>query len=118
MNEHIKKCRKMLEFFRIFLNIHDFFDFFEVFNGETFEPNKTLEPKTRNFRNLRKIRNFRTQSCLGHHKILHKISRRTVHMRVIEPDWAKMVLYQKLSENLIKRGLKLRGLTQNQINLY
>ena len=87
----------MLKFFRIFLNIHDFVDFFEVFNGETFEPN-------------------RTHSC--HHKILHKISRRTVHMRVIEPDRAKMILYQKLSENLIKRGLKLRGLTQNQINLY
>ena len=35
---------------------------------------------------------------------------------VVGLDWAKMVLYQKLSKNVILRGLKLRRFTQNQIN--
>ena len=31
MKAHIEKCKKMLKFFRLFMNIHDFFDFLGVF---------------------------------------------------------------------------------------
>ena len=38
MKAHIEKCKTMLKFFRLFLNIHDFFDFFEVFRIKLFCP--------------------------------------------------------------------------------
>ena len=36
MIEHILLCQKMLKFFQIFLNIHNFFNFFEVFRIKLF----------------------------------------------------------------------------------
>jgi len=62
MKAHIQKWRKMLQFFRIFLNIHDFSDFFEVFRIKTF---KHSDAQTRAM----------------HDKIRHKISHRLVYIR-------------------------------------
>ena len=41
MKAHIEKCKKRLKFFRLCLNIHDFFDFFEVFRIKLLNP---IEP--------------------------------------------------------------------------
>ena len=96
MKAHTKKCRKMVKFFRKFEKIQDFFDFFEVFYRKTFLYSEL-------------------QSSAYHHKIPRKNRHRTVHTGV---DGGKIVLYQKPSENAILRGLKLRRLTRNQINLH
>ena len=62
MIEHILLCRKMLKLFRIFLNIHEFFNFFEVFRMKLFLYSEL-------------------QSRGIHHKIRKKIPHRTVLVR-------------------------------------
>ena len=65
MIEHILLCRKMLKFFRIRLNIHDFFNFFEVL----------YEGFNRSF--LYSELQLRAM----HHQIRHKIPHRTVYVK-------------------------------------
>ena len=95
MKAHIKKCKKMLKFFRLFLNSHDFFDFFEVFRIKTFLCSEM-------------------QSRGMHHKIRHKIPHRTVHVTSLWDVVGKRyhVFYRFYG------GWKLRRFTQNQINLH
>ena len=98
MKTHIKKCKKMLKFFRLFLNIHDFFDFCEVFPIKLFCPVRCSH--------VLYIIRFSIKFCVG-----EILSSRCATL-------CKIVIYQKPSKNVILRGLKLRRFTRNQINLH
>ena len=91
----LQEVRKNVEFFRIFLNFHDFFSLFRGFSCKSFLYSEL-------------------QSRDRHYKIAHKIPRRTVYVRTRGSTGEKW-FYTK---NVILRGLKLRGFTQNQRNLH
>ena len=95
---HKEKCKKMLIFFRLFLNIHEFFDFFEVFSIKLF--------CTVSYSHVLYIIRFSMKFCVG-----EILSSRCATL-------CKIVIYQKPSKNVILRGLKLRRFTRNQINLH
>ena len=98
MKADIEKCKKMPIFFRLFLNIHDFFDFFEVFRIKLF--------CTVSYSHVLYIIRFSIKFCVG-----EILSSRCATL-------CKIVIYQKPSKNVILRGLKLRRFTRNQINLH
>ena len=93
MIEHILLCRKMMKLFRIFLNIHEFFNFFEVFRINFF----CIVSNSHVVDTIRFAEKFHIGLLLS-------------------GRWGKSVLHQKLSEFRILRGLKLRKFTSNQIN--
>ena len=98
MKAHIEKCKTMLKFFRLFLNIHDFFDFFEVFHIIFFCP----------------------VSC-SHVPYIIRFPMKFYVEAILWGRCAtlcKIIIYQKPSKNVILRGLNLRRFTRNQINLH
>ena len=96
MKAHIKMCKKMLNFIRIFLNIHDFFDFFKVFRTKLF--------CTVSYSYVLCIRRFLVKFHIGMSMSGHGGRR------------DKNSFISKTVKNGILRGLRLRRFTQNQIN--
>jgi len=95
-SRNVKKCWIFSKFFRIFLNIHDFFELFKVF----------------------RIKLLST----ARHKHVICIIRFAIKFHVglfLSGRWARLGkngFIRKTIKNWILRGLKLRRFTQNQIN--
>ena len=90
-----REFQKNVEFFRIFLNFHDFFRFFRSFSYNFF--------CTVRYSHVLIIIRFAVKFHIG------------LSMSGHGGRLGKIVLYQKPSKNVILRGLKLRRLTSNQI---